>query len=531
MFRRGEGVAGDSNMVMSVAVVLILLALGIGGALGWLLARRGIGAAEVERAALREKLSAALTDLGNTTIRADDLARRIADVERARAEAESALAGLTARHETATAAHEREVAALKEAAIGSRADQAATLAERDERLRALAERLETADAERSRLASDLKGLTAEAEANRRSFERELTALKEAREALKAEFSQVGGELLKTTQAEFLKRADDRFKQSETASGEALKGLMKPVHERLATYEEAVRKVEADRQAAYGDLKGVIGEMRVGQERVQAEAARLVNSLRNAPKARGRWGEQQLKNVLELCGLSEHVDFQTEVSVNTEDGRLRPDAIIRVPGGQTLVIDAKVSLNAYQDAFGADDEDIRKTYLQAHSASMKNHVTSLGSKAYQNQFEKSPDFVIMFVPGEHFVSAAHESDPMLWEYASKNNVLIATPTSLIALAKSVALFWRQEMMHEKANEVGLLGKELFERIGVAADHLKAVGANLGKAVGSYNKLTNSFESRLLTTGRRFEALNVDTAGRTLPDLTPLETLPAHADAAE
>ena len=518
-------------MTATMAVVLILLALGVGGALGWLLARRGAGAAEVEHAALREKLAAALTDLGNTTIRADELTRRVGEVERERGQAESALSGLTARHETATAAHEREVAALKEAAAGSREDHAAMLGERDERLRALSERLETAEGERSRLASELKGLTSEAEANRRSFERELTALKEAREALKATFSQVGGELLKTTQAEFLKRADDRFKQSETASGEALKGLMKPVHDRLATYEEAVRKVEADRQAAYGDLKGVIGEVRVGQERVQAEAARLVNSLRNAPKARGRWGEQQLRNVLESCGLTEHVDFHTEVSVDTDDGRLRPDATVQVPGGQTLIIDAKVSLNAYQDAYNADDEDGRRVSMAAHATAMKAHVTTLGAKAYQNQFDAAPDYVVMFVPGEHFLSAALEHDPGLWDYAFEKNVLLATPTNLVAIARTVAGVWRQEKVAAEATQIAALGKELFERIGVAADHLKTVGGHLGKAVGSYNKLATSFDTRLMTTGRRFEQLNVDTAGRKLPDLEPIELLPTYSDAAE
>ncbi len=407
----------------------------------------------------------------------------------------------------------------------------ATMSERATRADDLSERLANAERAREEAATALARLTAEAQSDRRAHERELTALKDAREALKAEFSEVGGKLLQDSQEAFLKRADDRFKESERTSGEALKGLMKPMHDRLATYEEAVRKVEADRQAAYGDLKGVIGEMRTGQERVQAEAARLVNSLRNAPKARGRWGEQQLRNVLESCGLTEYVDFHTEVSVDTDEGRLRPDATVQVPGGQTLIIDAKVSLNAYQDAYNSDDEDSRRVMMAAHANAMKAHVTTLGAKAYQNQFDAAPDYVVMFVPGEHFLSAALEHDPGLWDYAFEKNVLLATPTNLVAIARTVAGVWRQEKVAAEATQIAALGKELFERIGVAADHLKTVGGHLGKAVGSYNKLTTSFDTRLMTTGRRFEQLNVDTGGRKLPDLEPIELLPNYSDAAE
>ncbi len=415
--------------------------------------------------------------------------------------------------------------------FGRSVGELATMSERAARADGLADRLAASERAREEAATRLAGLTAAADSDRRAHEREVAALKEAREALKAEFSEIGGRILKTTQDEFLKRADERFGEQEKASGTALKALIQPVHDRLATYEEAVKKVEADRQAAYGDLKGVIGQMRDGQERVQAEAARLVNSLRNAPKARGRWGEQQLRNVLESCGLTEHVDFHTEHSVDTEAGRLRPDATVRVPGGQLLVIDAKVSLNAYQDAYNADDEALRRGHLASHASAMKAHVATLGAKAYQNQFDAAPDYVVMFVPGEHFLSAALEHDPDLWNYAFERRVLLATPTNLVAIARTVAGVWRQEKVAQEATQIAALGKELFERIGVAAEHLKSVGANLGKAVGSYNKLTSSFDSRLMATGRRFAELNVDTAGRDLPDLQPIEALPRGAEAAE
>ena len=189
-------------------------------------------------------------------------------------------------------------------------------------------------------------------------------------------------------------------------------------------------------------------MRTGTERVSAEAAKLVNALRNAPKARGRWGEQQLRNVLESCGLSEHCDFATEVTVGDgEGGRLRPDVVVRVPGGQSLVIDAKVSLNEYQDAFGAVDEAVRDTHLTAHALAIRAHVNTLGAKAYWSQFDDAPDYVVMFIPGEHFLTAALEQDPTLWDYAFDKKVLLATPTNLIAIARTVAAVWRQETAGE------------------------------------------------------------------------------------
>ena len=240
---------------------------------------------------------------------------------------------------------------------------------------------------------------------------------EAKEALSAQFSEISNKLLAEAQETFLKRADQRFRQSEEHAGQNLKALLQPVHERLERYETTVQKVEAERRDAFGMLSGQIEAMRTGTERVSAEAAKLVNALRNAPKARGRWGEQQLRNVLESCGLSEHCDFATEVSVMDGEGaRLRPDVVVRVPGGQSLVIDAKVSLNEYQDAFGAVDETAREAHLIAHANAIRAHVNMLGAKAYWTQFDDAPDYVVMFIPGEHFLTAALEQDPTLWDYA-------------------------------------------------------------------------------------------------------------------
>ena len=359
---------------------------------------------------------------------------------------------------------------------------------------------------------------------------DLAKLQAETTGLEARFSEIAGKALGEAQENFLKRADDRFKQSEQLAGENLKSLLQPVSERLLRYEQGVAKVEAERRDAFGELKGQIEQMRIGQERVSSEAAKLVNSLRNAPKSRGRWGEQQLRNVLETCGLSEHADFAMEVSVAGEDGgRLRPDAIVRVPGGRALVIDAKVSLNAYQDAFGAVDEDERKRGLDAHAASMKAHINSLGNKAYWSQFEDAPDYVIMFVPGEHFLAAALEHDAGMWDYAFERRVLLATPTNLIAIARTVAAVWRQEGLAKEARQIGELGKELYDRLAVAAEHMRVVGSGLSSAVNRYNDFVGSFERNVLSTGRKFRDLNIETTAKTIPELPPVESLARYGDA--
>jgi DNA recombination protein RmuC len=357
----------------------------------------------------------------------------------------------------------------------------------------------------------------------RAFEAQIKQLTEAREALSAQFNEIGTKLLGDAQRSFLERADARFKQAEEIAGQGLKALLQPVTDRLQRYEEGVAKVEAERRDSFGNLVGLIESMRVGQEKVSSEAAKLVNSLRNAPKSRGRWGEQQLKNVLETCGLTENCDFQTEVSVEGEEGRLRPDVVIRIPGGRTLIIDAKVSLNAYQDAFGAVDEAERQIGLAAHAAAMRAHVNALGNKAYQTQFGNSPDYVVMFVPGEHFLSAALEHDPTLWDFAFDKKVLLATPTNLIAIARSVASVWQQEALAKNARDIALLGKELYDRLAKVGEDLRKVGTGLNSAVTNFNSFTNSFNSRVVSTGRKFRDLNIETGARELRDVPAVEAL--------
>ncbi len=426
------------------ALFFAVVALLLGGVIGWLLAGRQAGALKAERDGLSERFKAAVTDLA-----AEAEARKAADLQ---------LSALLAEQRARDEAHEAQIAQLRD----------------------------------------------------------------AQGALTAQFREVGQAMLGEAQKAFLERADQRFKQSEETAGQNLKALLSPVHERLQKYEEAVGKVEADRQNAFGLLHGQIAAMREGTERVSSEAAKLVNALRNAPKARGRWGEQQLRNVLESCGLSEHADFQTEVSVDGgEAGRLRPDVVVKVPAGESLIIDAKVSLNAYQDAFGAVDEGEKAVHLAAHAAAMKAHVNTLGAKSYWNQFDDTPDFVVMFVPGEHFLAAALDQDHELWDYAFERKVLLATPTNLIAIARTVAAVWRQEKLAGQAREIAALGKELYARMSVMGSHIARVGKNLDQATGAYNAFVGSFESQVLTQAKRFEALDVETGDRDIPALPVAE----------
>jgi DNA recombination protein RmuC len=473
-------------------VVVAILALALGLLLGWMLASR--------------KSQGLMSDLAVAKTRAADaeLIRTARDaVERERNEALQALATLRAQN-------------------GERAGEA-------DRLRT---DLTTIRADRDGVRQELATLRAQSEERQAAYLTTLDQLQHVKEAMAAQFDAAAAKALEAAQKSFLDRADARFRQSEETSGQNLKSMLQPVSDRLQRYEEGVAKVEAERRDAFGDLKGQIEQMRLGQERVSGEAAKLVNALRNAPKARGRWGEQQLRNVLETCGLAEHTDFNMEVSVSDgEGGRSRPDAVVRVPGGKSLIIDAKVSLNAYQDAFGAVDERERLIGLTAHAASMRAHVNGLSAKSYWAQFADTPEYVVMFVPGEHFLSAALEHDPSLWDFAFDKRVLLATPTNLIAIARTVSAVWRQEKLAKEAKQIGELGKELYDRLAKAAGDLRKVGGGLTSAVNNYNSFVSSFESRALVTARKFRDLNIETGPREIEDVPPVEALARYGESAK
>ncbi|MEZ5694399.1 MAG: DNA recombination protein RmuC [Altererythrobacter sp.] len=402
------------------------------------------------------------------------------------------------------------------------APELATMSDRAARADTLAQLLDEVRDDREALKGELATLK-EKTAN---FDEQKRLLVEAREEMLKEFQNTGNAVLGKAQEAFLERAAERFGHSEKASAEKLQALLKPVDDRLRKYEEQVSALEEKRANAFTSLHTQIEQMRLGQEEVRREAQRLGNSLTNAPKARGRWGEQQLKNLLEQCGLSQHTDFMLEQSIETEDGRLRPDAIVRIPGGKMLVIDAKVSLNAYQQAFEADDDAARDAALADHVRSMRTHVQQLGAKSYQTQFEDAPDYVVMFVPGEHFVAAALEHDPELWDFAFEKRVLLATPTNLVAIARTVAQVWRQDALAAEARDIGRLATELFDRIAIAGEHLKRVGGGLETAVKNYNSFVGSFERNVLSAARKLKDKGIETGKRDAEDVPLVEGAPRY-----
>jgi DNA recombination protein RmuC len=348
-------------------------------------------------------------------------------------------------------------------------------------------------------AQDLAALKAGQEEREKSFHQQIEALKDAKESLSAQFHEIGGKLLGEARKAFIEQAGEKFTQA-----------VSPVELLLKSYQEKLQTIEKERVDHYAGLREAVELVRTGQGQVRDETRSLVNALRASPKARGRWGEQSLKNVLEQAGLSPYADFQMEVSVQGEDGRLRPDVLVRLPGGRKLVIDAKCSLNAYLDACDEVDEAKREACFRAHVASIRTHAQQLGSKAYWAQFGDAADYVIMYIPGEHFLAAALEQDHTLWDWAFERRVLLATPTNLVAIAKTVASIWRQERLAEAAQEIATLGKELHSRLGTMNEHMTRVGKNLATANTAYNQMVGSFESQVLTQAKRFETLGAGSA---------------------
>ena len=400
------------------------------------------------------------------------------------------------------------------------------LAAADERARAvprLQEALDVAVRDREEARTEAARLQATQQEREQAFEARIAELREAKEQLSQQFSEIGGKLLDQAQKSFLERADQRFNQAGEQHEAKLKLLLSPVQDTLKRYEEGLTRVEKERVDSYAGLREAVDLVRVGQTQVRDEAAKLVNALRASPKARGRWGEQTLRNVLEQTGLSPYADFESEVSVTTEEGRLRPDVIVRLPGGRQLIIDAKCSLNAYLDACEEVDEAMRTGHLRAHAAALRTHADQLGRKSYWDQFGDAADYVVMFIPGEHFLTAALEQDDRLWQWAFDRKVLLATPTNLVAIARTVASVWRQEKLAEEAMAIGKLGREMYERLAVAAGHLKRVGGGLNSAVENYNKFVASFEGRVLVSARRFKELNVETGARDLELVESVDAL--------
>ena len=320
----------------------------------------------------------------------------------------------------------------------------------------------------------------------------------------------------------VKRADESFQNREQLAQARLEAQLKPVADTLAKFQEQVTAVEKSRAEETGGLKAQIANLMEASNATQFEARKLSAALRRGAGVQGRWGEQTLRNVLEMAGLQNRFDFDEQASTDTEEGRRRPDVVVKMPGGGVLVIDAKCSLNAFLDAQDAVDEGAREAGYARHAQSVRAHVQSLSAKAYWDQFEASPDFVAMFIPGDSFLAAALERAPDLMTEAMDKRVLVVTPTTLFALCKAVVYGWRVEEQAKNAQEISKLGRELYKRLSVMGGHAASVGKALEAAVSRYNQFVGSLETQVMTQARRFEDLKVDHEGRELPELGPVES---------
>ena len=320
------------------------------------------------------------------------------------------------------------------------------------------------------------------------------------------------------------RASETFRSQEDLAKVRLEAQLKPVADTLAKFELQVAAMEKARAEDTGGLKAQIASLLQASTDTQTEARKLSAALRRGAGVQGRWGEQMLRNVLEAAGLSNRFDFDEQASTDTEEGRRRPDVIVRMPGGGVLVIDAKCSLNAFLEAQDATDEADREAHFVRHAQSVQQHIRGLAAKAYWDQFERSPDVVAMFLPGDGYLAAALERLPNLLSDGMGQKVVVVTPTTLFALCKAVAYGWRVEDQAKSAEAVAALGKDLYKRLSVMGAHVAGVGKALETAVSKYNQFVGSLESQVLTQARKFEDLSVDHEGKTLDVLEPLDTAP-------
>jgi DNA recombination protein RmuC len=468
--------------IMSLS--LIVMAAGAGAGAAWLAAAAKLHAASAERRLLRDQLGKAEEDLK------------------------------AARHE---------------------ANQWRSQAENDAKARAVAEaaasRVGGLEAQCDELRNQLMALSAavagykEKLADQEEAHREkIKAVTSIREEIEASMKHITNESLRGNQAAFLELANEVLDKHKAGAAAELNTLVLPIRQTLTAYQEDLAKLATERAQSHGALSAEIRSVVDIGNTVRNETSKLVNALRASPKTRGRWGENTLRNVLELAGLSPYSDFAIEQSYVREDALSRPDVVIRLPGGHSIVVDAKASMTAYLDAIEATEETERERHLLLHAQQLRSQVKLLAGKAYWEALSQTPDFVVMFVPGENFYAAAVERDPELFEFAFKQHVIIATPVTLIGLARVFAYNWRQEKVAENAARVHQIGRELYRRLTTMGAHICGLGASLSSSIRKYNEFIGSLESSVMPQARRFSELEVEGTGNELTLLNPIDLEP-------
>lgn len=463
---------------MEIAIVL-LVGLAIGTGVGWFFRSRAMGpdlALARQRAEQAERQLAETRDQANQAGRQRDVAmEQLREESNRRASFEALAAGIPDL--------QREV----EARSLSLQQQSRTILE---------------------ITTEKEALAATIEAERKGFEEKKKLIDEAKAALSDALNAASANALKSNSEEFLKLAQTQ---------------MSPIREALGKFEQKVQQLEVAREGAYQGLVQQVTQLLDTGNQLRSETSNLVQALRS-PVIRGQWGEIQLRRVVEMAGMLNYCDFVEQETVRTDSGNLRPDMIVRLPAGKTIVVDAKAPVSHYLDAMAATDEAGRKAKLQAFARLVRDRITELGRKSYWDQFKDTPELVVMFLPGDHFHSAALEADPSLLEYGVEQRVLVATPVNLIGLLRAVAYGWRQESIATNAKEISDLGAELYKRISDLGGHWIELRRNLSRTVESFNNAVGSLESRVLVSARRFTELGAAPASASIEVVEPVERTP-------